>query len=101
MKSCPSSTTCPFKKGYLKVPLVSLHDYLRPWKLFSLACGIAILIVGSYLQPAPDWDIPISFLMAFSTYLFAPITSRTLARRQWKYLPLALFGMWFSVDGIY
>ena len=24
-----------------------------------------------------------------------------LARRQWKYLPLALFGMWFSVDGIY
>ena len=101
MKSCPSSTTCPFKKGYLKVPLVSLHDYLRPWKLFSLACGIAILIAGSYLQPAPDWDIPISFLMAFSTYLFAPITSRTLARRQWKYLPLALFGMWFSVDGIY
>ena len=39
--------------------------------------------------------------MAFSTYLFAPITSRALARRQWKYLPLALFGMWFSVDGIY
>lgn len=45
------------------MPLVSLHDYLRPWKLFSLACGIAILIAGSYLQPAPDWDIPISFLM--------------------------------------
>lgn len=88
-------------KGYLKMPLASLRDYLRPWKLFSLACGIAILIAGSYFQPAPDWDIPVSFLMAFSTYLFSPVTSRTLARRQWKHLPLALFGMWFSVDGIY
>ena len=62
---------------------VSLHDYLRPWKLFSLACGIAILVAGSYVQPAPDWDIPISFIMAFCTYIFAPLTARVLVRRLW------------------
>ncbi len=81
--------------------LISLHDYLRPWKLFSLACGIGILVLGSYFDPAPDWDIPISLMMALCTYIFAPITSRVLARRRWRLLPLALFGMWWSVDGVY
>ncbi len=82
-------------------PIISIRDYLRLWKLFSLACGIGILIVGSFIEEALDWDIPICFLMAISTYIFAPITSRTLFWRRWRYLPLALFGMWFSVDGIY
>lgn len=80
---------------------VSLHDYLRPWKLFSLACGIAILVAGSYVQPAPDWDIPISFIMAFCTYIFAPLTARVLVRRLWRLMPPALFSMWLSVDGAY
>ena len=81
--------------------LVSLRDYLRPWKLFSLACGIGILSAGACLTPAPDWDTAISLLMALSTYIFAPISGRTLFRRRWACLPLALFGAWWSVDGVY
>ncbi len=83
------------------MPIVSVYDYLRPWKLLSLACGVALLVVGSFIEQAIDWDVPICFLMAISTYIFAPITSRTLFWRRWKYLPIALFGLWLSVDGIY
>ncbi len=85
--------------------IVSLADYCRPWKLFSLFCGIAILVVGSFVEQAMDWDIPISLLMAISTYIFAPITSRTLFiaefRKQWHYWIIAILGLWFSVDGVY
>ena len=49
--------------------IISLHDYLRPWKLFSLSCGIAILLTGSVIEQAMDWDFTISFLMAIGTYL--------------------------------
>lgn len=85
--------------------IVSLHDYLRPWKLFSLACGIGLLLIGSVMEKAIDWDFAISFIMAISTYIFAPITARTLFyshfRSSWKYWLLAIFGLWLSVDGVY
>ncbi len=77
--------------------IVSLADYRRPWKLFSLFCGIAILVVSSFVEQAMDWDIAISLLMAISTYIFAPITSRTLFiaefRKQWHYWIIAVFGL--------
>lgn len=66
--------------------IITLHDYLRPWKLFSLACGIGILLVGSVVEQAMDWDFPISFIMAISTYIllqlplvryFTPIFAKT------------------------
>ena len=79
----------------------SLNEYLRPWKLSSLACGIALLILGSIYTPAPDWDIPISFIMAGFTYLTAPCSLRTLLERNWRCVPLALFSTWFTVDGCY
>ena len=60
-------------------PLISLHDYGRPWKLFTLACGIALLIAGLYWQPAPDWDIPISLIMGVGTYFCAPVSTRIVA----------------------
>ncbi len=82
-------------------PLISLHDYGRPWKLFTLACGIALLIAGSYWQPAPDWDVPISLIMGVGTYFCAPVSTRIVARRRWKLLPLALFLLWLCVDGVY
>ena len=82
-------------------PLISLHDYGRPWKLFTLTCGIALLIAGSYWQPAPDWDIPISLIMSVGTYFCAPVSTRIVARRRWKLLPLALFLLWLCVDGVY
>ncbi|GIX29419.1 MAG: hypothetical protein KatS3mg123_3300 [Burkholderiales bacterium] len=79
----------------------SVREYLRPWKLAFLASGIALLILGSFYLPAPDWDIPISFIMAGLTYLTAPCSLRTVLERNWRALPLALFCTWLSVDGCY
>ena len=81
--------------------LYPAREYLRPWKLASLAIGIGLLIVGSFYLPAPDWDIPISFIMAACTYLTAPCSLRTLLDRKWRNAPLAIFSTWFSVDGCY
>lgn len=58
-----------------------LTEYLRPWKLCTLAIGLALLIAGSIYQPAPDWDIPISIIMALFTYLTAAWSMRTLLQR--------------------
>jgi hypothetical protein len=76
-------------------------EYLRPWKVFSLGCGIALLIFGSFYYPTIDWDIPISLIMASLTYLSAPWALRVFLERQWLYWPVALFASWFSVDGCY
>jgi hypothetical protein len=76
-------------------------EYCRPWKLFTLVAGIALLILGSLYQPAPDWDIPISFIMAFFSYLTAGWSMRTLLERRWRQWPLMLFFTWFTVDGCY
>ena len=78
-----------------------LAEYLRPWKISSLVCGIALLIAGAYWYAAPDWDIPISFIMAGFTYFTAPCSLRVLLERRWKQFPLALFWTWVSVDGCY
>ena len=63
--------------------------------------GIALLVLGSIHMPAPDWDIPISFIMAGLTYLTAPCSLRVQLERRWRQLPLAAASTWFSVDGCY
>ena len=78
-----------------------LNEYIRPWKLATLAVGIALLILGSFCLPAPDWDIPISFIMAVTTYLAAPWSLRVVLERRWRLWPAMLFVTWFSVDGCY
>lgn len=78
-----------------------LYEYSRPWKLITLALGIALLIVGSFYYDAPDWDIPISLVMAAFTYLFAPWSLRVIVERKWRLWPAMLFVTWFSVDGCY
>lgn len=78
-----------------------LREYRRPWKLATLAIGIALLVVGSFYYRAPDWDIPISFIMAILAYLTAPWSMRVVLERQWPRLPLMLFLTWFTVDGCY
>lgn len=78
-----------------------LIEYKRPWKLFSLFCGISLLVVGSFYYQAPDWDIPISFIMALLTYLTASWSMQVILERQWKNVPLMLFYTWFTVDGSY
>ena len=76
-------------------------EYLRPWKLFTLAAGIALLVIGARMDIAPDWDIPVSFLMAILAYLTAPWSLRVLLERRWRWLPLALLFTWVTVDGGY
>lgn len=78
-----------------------LQEYKRPWKLFTLLVGLSLLIVGSYYYQAPDWDIPISFIMALFTYLTASWSMHVVVERRWKKFPLMLLYTWFSVDGCY
>ncbi len=89
----------PFMK-----PIAAIYpptEYARPWKLFALACGIALLIVGSFYYEAPDWDIPISLIMAVLSYLTAPWSLRVIVERHLKLFPLMLLATWFTVDGCY
>jgi hypothetical protein len=58
-------------------------------------------VIGARLRIAPDWDIPISFIMASLAYLTAPWSLRVVLRRRWNQLPAALFTTWFTVDGCY
>lgn len=76
-------------------------EYARPWKLATLAAGIALLIAGSFYYEAPDWDIPISLIMAVLAYLTAPWSLRVIVERRWRRWPAMLFATWFTVDGCY
>jgi hypothetical protein len=78
-----------------------MSEYLRPWKLAALACGISLLVLGAVHEAAPDWDIPVSLIMALLAYLTAPWSLRVLLERRWRLLPMALFATWFTVDGCY
>lgn len=80
---------------------IEVEEYLRPWKLCALLIGITLLIIGSFYYQAPDWDIPISFIMAIFSYLTAPWSLRVIVERRWKLFPLMLFYTWFTVDGCY
>jgi uncharacterized membrane protein (UPF0136 family) len=79
----------------------SLHELTRPWKLVTLAIGVALLIVGACYEQAPDWDIGISLIMAALAYLTAPWSMRVMVQRQWRRWPLMLLLTWFGVDGCY
>lgn len=76
-------------------------EYLRPWKVVCLLAGVAILIIGSFFSPAPDWDVPITLIMGMATYITAPPTLRVLFERKWRLLPIAALATWLSVDGLY
>jgi hypothetical protein len=78
-----------------------MNEYLRPWKLVTFTIGLALLIVGAIYDQAIDWDIPISLIMAVSTYLTAPWSLRVVLERRWRQFPLMLLATWFSVDGCY
>lgn len=80
---------------------INLTEYRRPWKLCTLAIGLGLLIWGSFYYHAPDWDIPISFIMAFLAYLTAPWSLRVIMERKWAQWPAMLFATWFCVDGCY
>ena len=72
-----------------------------PWKLATLAAGIALLCFGAVYEQLDDWDIGISFLMAQMTFLTAPWVCEEIKAMRWKSLPLAAFFTWATVDGSY
>lgn len=76
-------------------------EYARPWKLFTFAIGVALLFGGSYYYEAPDWDLPISLIMATLAYLTASWSLRVIVERKWKLWPAMLLATWFTVDGSY
>lgn len=78
-----------------------VKEYLRPWKLVTFVIGLGLLVAGSFYYHAPDWDIPISIIMATITYFAAPWSMRVILERQWKLFPVMLFITWFTVDGCY
>ena len=78
-----------------------LTEYVRPWKLMTLSLGVALLILGSFYYQAPDWDIPISLIMAILAYLTAPWSLRVILERRWKLWPAMLLATWFTIDGSY
>lgn len=76
-------------------------EFFRPWKLITLALGIFLLIAGSFVFEAPDWDAPVSIIMALVAYLTAPWSMRVMLERRWSLFPLMLLATWFGVDGCY
>lgn len=76
-------------------------EYLKPWRLVTLALGMAFLIAGALWSGLPDWDIPVSFLMALPAYLTAAPSLRVVLEHRWALLPTAAFWTWFTVDGTY
>lgn len=67
----------------------------------AFAIGLALLVIGSYTIPQPDWDITISVIMAILTLLTAEYWLKTVMTLKWKTMPLAFFLAWFSLDGSY
>lgn len=76
-------------------------EYARPWKLFSLLCGVLLLLLGARYSGLPDWDVSVSLIMAVPAYFTAPCSLRVFLERRWKQLPQALLWSWFTIDGTY
>jgi hypothetical protein len=91
------------ERGLDSTPAISSlpKELVRPWKLLTLAVGIGLLIWGSFHYSAPDWDIPISLIMALFAYLSAGWSMHVMVERRWRYFPLMLLATWWSVDGCY
>ncbi len=71
------------------------------WKPITFLLGLGILICGALTDDYSDWDIPVSILMACSTYLsadrFVEAALKLDIKRLFILLPLA----WWAIDGSY
>lgn len=67
----------------------------------TFAAGLAFLIYGALFLDIPDWDIGVSLVMAFCTYCTADWVIKAFRECRYKHWPLAVFFVWFSVDGSY
>lgn len=83
-------------------------ELLRPWKLFTFAVAMALLLCGAVYYGIADWDVGITLIMGSLTYISAPWcfdTLLTALRRRPPGWPLrlvaALAMAWIVVDGVY
>ena len=81
--------------------MLMFPELRRPWKLFTFAVGLSLLIAGSFFYQAPDWDIPVSVIMAGFAYLTASWCMHVIAERRWRSWPLMIVTTWWCVDGCY
>ena len=86
----------------------SLAELGRPWKLLSLALGMAWLIFGALNYGIADWDVGISLLIGGLTYLCGPWSVRVILLslrhrpRYWVlWIMAALVVALFVVDWVY
>jgi hypothetical protein len=75
--------------------------FFNSWNLLALVIGLGLLVFGSFYYRAPDWDIPISIIMAGFAYLSAANSLQTIVMRRWRRFPLMLLATWWTVDGCY
>ena len=73
----------------------------RLLKLGSFLIGLSLLLWGAVYHDYPDWDIGISLIMALTTFATAEWSVGTIWQMRWKWIPLAIFWCWLSVDGVY
>ena len=66
----------------------AIAEPLRPWKLATLAVGIGLLVVGAFYYVAPDWDIPICFIMALMAYLTASKSMHVIVQPRFSISPI-------------
>jgi hypothetical protein len=78
-----------------------MTEYLRPWKLATLAVGIAILLIVGHIEQLDDWTPGVSVIMALAAYLTAPWAVRVFIERRWGMMPFAFLTGWFSVEVLY
>ncbi len=71
------------------------------WKNITFVVGLFLLLVGATIWDYPDWDYFISIIMATFTYMTATYVFDAFVLHQYKKWPLAIFFMWWSVDGCY
>jgi hypothetical protein len=84
----------------LMTSIVPLTTAAR-FRLLTFLAGLALLIAGAIWLDYPDWDIEVSPLMAVSTLATAQWATSVFWSLRWRWLPLAAFWAWFSVDGVY
>lgn len=100
------TTTTPDEVYTSDLPYTSQGEqtvsHLIPiWKNTTFLIGLSWLLYGAAYFDYPDWDIPISFLMAFSTYLTADRFIRSIKKKDYPQIVLWSIGAWWSIDGVY
>jgi hypothetical protein len=79
-----------------------MYDHwMFTWKNSTFAVGVILLLMGAVADVAPDWDIPVTVIMASLTYATAERSAGNLLRRKWSTLPRTAFDTWIAVDGAY